>query len=144
MPVHSILVGFPADGWRGPALANWEPGFVQDEYLALRTQSTDDDAESDAQWIGCHLRDIDSVRYCAVTDDRDPSCLQTAFTIRGAGTLYAYASEQCLDHLREQGVSATEMDAADVESCRILWGKICDANQNMADQIRGLVNSVPA
>lgn len=144
MTSHAIFVGFSVDGWRGPQLVQWEPGLVEKDHLVMRAlggESGEGDEGAAAQWVGCHLSDVESVRYCAVTADAAPPCLQAAIAIRDAGTMYAYASERCLRYLQDCGVRVMEMGAADSESCRALWAEICESDATLSGEVRDLVNS---
>lgn len=140
MPSYAIFVGFPADDWQGPVLVQWEAGLVEKGYLALRADGGDGQT---GRWIGCQFGDVELVRWCEVVGGA-LACCQAEVLIRGAGTLYVYASRPCLTYLEAQGVPVAEMTDSDAAACRTLWAELSEADAELSNEVCGLVNSALA
>ena len=140
MPSHSIFLSFPAQGWQGPALVQWEPALIEEDRLAMRARGEGEDSDT-GKWVTCTLGDIQRVRYCTVKSTGMAPCCHAEVTIRTAGRVYAYASKECLNYLKGRGVAVTEMDQADVAAGRALWRELSRTDESLPAEVCRLVNS---
>lgn len=139
MANHSLFVSFPARGWRGPPLMQWEPALLEEDRLAIKAEKGGEGDEE--AWLTCALGDIQRVRYCSLSQDKSYPCCHAEVTIKTAGRLYAYASRECLRYLQGRGISVTELDREEAAAGRALWRELSRTDETLPAAVCDLVSA---
>lgn len=134
MTTYAIFVAAAEGDWKGPPVATWDAALVQEENLVLK------DAGNTEKLVGCALADLDLVRWCRLAAAAEGGCVQLDVAIRGTGKIFAYASDGCLRHLEDKGVTIEEMDDHDKGVFQPLWQKLNKENAAFTAEILSLVN----